>query len=123
MPGTYVLVDHSIFRAFNKGALGMLKVEGAENKAVYSGKEVDDVYLGDKAASRAAGRRAAAGGSRRHPHAGGSRLRRAARCSRAHARFATRTTAQGLPDVFPPLAKSDYLMATGSARSASCSTA
>ena len=25
------LVDHSIFRAFNKGALGMLKVEGAEN--------------------------------------------------------------------------------------------
>ena len=28
--GTYILVDHSIFRTFNKGALGMLKVEGAE---------------------------------------------------------------------------------------------
>jgi nitrite reductase (NO-forming) len=25
VPGTYVIVDHSIFRTFNKGALGMLK--------------------------------------------------------------------------------------------------
>ena len=25
-PGEYILVDHSIFRAFNKGALGRLKV-------------------------------------------------------------------------------------------------
>ena len=41
VPGTYVLVDHSLFRAFNKGALGMLKVEGPDNLAVYSGKEVD----------------------------------------------------------------------------------
>jgi len=28
VPGDLVLVDHSIFRAFNKGALGILKVEG-----------------------------------------------------------------------------------------------
>ena len=28
MPGTFILVDHSIFRAFNKGALGMLRVDG-----------------------------------------------------------------------------------------------
>ena len=41
-------MDHSIFRAFNKGALGMLKVEGDDDLAVYSGKEVDSVYLGDK---------------------------------------------------------------------------
>ena len=27
VPGTFILVDHSIFRAFNKGALAMLKVE------------------------------------------------------------------------------------------------
>ncbi len=26
VPGSYILVDHSIFRAFNKGALAMLKV-------------------------------------------------------------------------------------------------
>ena len=46
VPGTFILVDHALFRAFNKGALGMLKVEGPENLLVYSGKEVDAVYLG-----------------------------------------------------------------------------
>ena len=51
VPGTYILVDHSLFRAFNKGALGMLKVDGPANQLVYSGKEVDAVYLG-KAAGR-----------------------------------------------------------------------
>jgi nitrite reductase (NO-forming) len=35
-PGDLILVDHSIFRAFNKGTLGMLKVEGAENKKVFA---------------------------------------------------------------------------------------
>src|SRR5262245_15898869 len=50
VPGTYILVDHSLFRAFNKGAIAMLKVEGAENQIVYSGKEVDAVYLGKAAA-------------------------------------------------------------------------
>ncbi len=33
VPGSYKLVDHSILRAFNKGALGELKVEGPEAKA------------------------------------------------------------------------------------------
>src|SRR6266511_5526056 len=49
VPGTYIIVDHSIFRTFNKGALGMLKVEGPEDKLVYSGKEVDVDYLSEKA--------------------------------------------------------------------------
>ena len=33
VPGTYILVDHALLRAFNKGALGMLKVEGAGQPA------------------------------------------------------------------------------------------
>src|SRR5687768_4437071 len=49
VPGSYILVDHSIFRAFNKGAIAMLKADGPENKAIYSGKEVDAVYIGDRA--------------------------------------------------------------------------
>jgi nitrite reductase (NO-forming) len=44
VPGTFILVDHSIFRAFNKGALGMLKVSGEENKEIYSGKQDDTIY-------------------------------------------------------------------------------
>ena len=35
-PGDLILVDHSIFRAFNKGTLGMIKVEGKENKKVFA---------------------------------------------------------------------------------------
>src|SRR5436190_13081823 len=49
VPGTFILVDHALFRAFNKGTLGMLKAEGPENLLVYSGKEVDATYLGDYA--------------------------------------------------------------------------
>ncbi|MFI5337389.1 MAG: copper-containing nitrite reductase, partial [Opitutales bacterium] len=49
VPGTFILVDHSLTRAFNKGALGMLKVAGPENRAIYSGKEIDAVYLGSQA--------------------------------------------------------------------------
>ncbi len=44
VPGTYILVDHAIFRAFNKGALGMLKVEGADAKELYSGQIADEIY-------------------------------------------------------------------------------
>ena len=49
VPGTYIIVDHSLFRAFNKGALGMLKVDGPPNLLAYTGKEVDAVYLGQQA--------------------------------------------------------------------------
>ena len=45
VPGTFILVDHSIFRAFNKGALGMLKVEGEEDKKIYSGEIREGIYL------------------------------------------------------------------------------
>ena len=35
-PGDLVLVDHSIFRAFHKGALGILRVTGDANAKVFS---------------------------------------------------------------------------------------
>lgn len=35
VPGTYLLVDHSIFRAFNKGAIGQLKVTGKEDPSIF----------------------------------------------------------------------------------------
>ncbi|HFB7989321.1 TPA: nitrite reductase, copper-containing [Neisseria gonorrhoeae] len=51
IPGNYTLVDHSIFRAFNKGALGQLKVEGAENPEIMTQKLSDTAYAGSGAAS------------------------------------------------------------------------
>jgi nitrite reductase (NO-forming) len=110
VPGSYVLVDHSIFRAFNKGALGILKVEGPEDLAIYSGKEVDSVYLGDKAASLASVQTAAASARAgkltvEEQIAAGKSLF-AGTCSVCH-----QDNGAGMPGVFPPLANSDYLKA------------
>jgi nitrite reductase (NO-forming) len=112
VPGSLVLVDHSIFRAFNKGALGILKVEGDENLAVYSGKEVDNVYLGEKAvadSARIVAETAAAmqaGSATKEQQLDAGKLLYNGTCSVCH-----QDNGQGLPAVFPPLANSDYLMA------------
>jgi len=39
VPGEYVIVDHAIFRAFNKGAIGKLKVNGDENPKVFKAEK------------------------------------------------------------------------------------
>jgi nitrite reductase (NO-forming) len=110
VPGSYILVDHSIFRAFNKGALAMMKVEGAPNTAIYSGKEVDAVYLGDSASDKSAVSAAAkeqAGGtlSKEAQVKAGAALYNGT-CSVCH-----QSNGEGLAGVFPPLAKSDWLAA------------
>lgn len=110
VPGTYILVDHSIFRAFNKGALAMLKADGAERKDIYSGKEVDAAYLGDKAGDMKAVGQAAASRAQgtltmaQQVDAGKALF--TGTCSVCH-----QASGEGLPGVFPPLAKSDFLMA------------
>ena len=47
VPGEFILVDHSIFRAFNKGAIGKIAVGGNENVKIYSGKVGDNIYTGN----------------------------------------------------------------------------
>ena len=44
VPGKLVLVDHSIFRAFNKGAIGMMEVSGEEDLATFSGQLSNEPY-------------------------------------------------------------------------------
>jgi nitrite reductase (NO-forming) len=109
VPGTYILVDHSIFRAFNKGALAMLKAEGPENKAIYSGKEVDYTYVGDRAEPSLATvseatASAAAGTLTKEQQVKAGESLFAGTCATCH-----QPDGKGLPGVFPPLAKSDYL--------------
>src|SRR5690606_22320803 len=45
VPGSIILVDHSIFRAFNKGAIATINVSGEENLLTYSGKQHDGIYM------------------------------------------------------------------------------
>lgn len=111
VPGTYTLVDHSLFRAFNKGALGMLKVEGPENLAIYSGKEIDEVYLADKAVGtgRAVERATEAmkkGTLDLDAQVAAGRALYQGTCSVCHG-----GQGEGMEGVFPPLAESDFLMA------------
>ena len=108
VPGSYVLVDHSLFRAFNKGALAIMKVEGEEDRTIYSGKEVDHTYLGDKAASLAPVAEAAAaqqsGTLTPEQQSAAGKALFAGTCSTCHG-----ADGGGMEGVFPPLAKSDYL--------------
>jgi len=109
VPGSYVMVDHSIFRAFNKGAMAILKVDGAENKAIYSGKEVDSVYLGDRsnanlAAVTEATKAASAGKLTLQDQIKAGQQLFTGTCSVCH-----QGNGEGLPGVFPPLAKSSLI--------------
>ncbi len=108
VPGTFILVDHSLTRTFNKGSLGMLNVTGDDNKLVYSGTLTEGIY---------------------HPEGGtiqtmpGDKEKRAEpiaanineRMSMGKTVYAKTCLAchqddgAGVKDAFPPLAKSDFL--------------
>jgi nitrite reductase (NO-forming) len=109
VPGSYILVDHSIFRAFNKGALAILKADGEENREIYSGKEVDEMYLGDRAlpnlgaVTRAAAATTTGELTVEHQIEAGRALF-AGTCSTCH-----QADGRGLEGIFPPLAKSDLI--------------
>jgi nitrite reductase (NO-forming) len=120
VPGTFILVDHSLFRAFNKGALGMMKVDGPPNLLVYSGKEVDATYLGESALPSSDAKVSALESKMKKAIAADPNIAAMSKeiimekGSRVYAQtcFACHMAeGQGLPGVFPPLAKSDYLMA------------
>ena len=46
VPGRYTLVDHALFRAFNKGAVGILEVTGDENPNIFAGQTNMADYTG-----------------------------------------------------------------------------
>ncbi|WP_434037775.1 copper-containing nitrite reductase [Formosa sp. 4Alg 33] len=110
VPGTFIMVDHSIFRAFNKGALGMLKVEGEEDKKIYSGELRDDIYLPE------------GGGIQSMPDNNevveetpveslSEQLERGKQAYMQTCFACHQAEGQGISGAFPPLANSDYLNA------------
>jgi len=108
VPGTFIIVDHSIFRAFNKGALGMLKVEGEENKTLYSGKQIEGIYNPEGGAIQSMpGKevKVAKAANLEERIVLGKQLY-AQTCFACH-----QGEGQGIAGAFPPLANSDYLNA------------
>ena len=122
VPGTFILVDHSLTRAFNKGALGMLKVSGAANRVIYSGKEIDAVYLGAQAeaGSNSAKREAElrvkmAAEIKANPAIAGLtkevQIEKGKQVYMGLCFACHQPDGKGLPGAFPPLAGSDFLQA------------
>ncbi|MFV0566854.1 MAG: copper-containing nitrite reductase [Flavobacteriaceae bacterium] len=111
VPGTFILVDHSIFRAFNKGALGMLKVEGEKDAKIYSGELRDDIYLPEgggiqemPTTNEIVASEVPAKSFKEQMEFGKQAYMQT--CFACH-----QSEGQGVPNAFPPLAKSDYLNA------------
>lgn len=106
VPGTYIIVDHSIFRSFNKGAMAQLKAEGPENKEIYSGKQKDEVYLPEGSGIQTIEAKAVippVAKSKSDRMSSGKQVY-IQNCAACH-----QPTGKGIPGAFPPLAKADFL--------------
>ena len=109
VPGNYFVVDHSIFRAFNKGALGILEVAGAPDSTVYSGRIFEGIYLpeggGVQTMPGTESRPAPPAATLEERIVYGERVY-TNNCQACHL-----SEGQGIPGAFPPLAASDFLNA------------
>jgi nitrite reductase (NO-forming) len=99
VPGEYAMVDHSIFRAFNKGAVGTLVVTGPDQPELYSAANHDFPFYGDKGAPPPPS------------HAADDQMAEGARVFSRTCAACHQAQGQGIPRTIPPLAGSDFLMA------------
>lgn len=105
VPGTFILVDHSIFRAFNKGALAMLKVEGPDDHSIFTGKTAENVYLPEGSAVQSLENTF----TKITANNKDDQIRFGQRVYEANCMACHQANGEGIPGAFPPLAKSDYL--------------
>lgn len=110
VPGELVLVDHSVFRAFNKGALSNIMVTGQDNKTVFSGEIMEGIYLPEGSVIQSQA------GEVETPKTPviRSKAERIELGKNLYSRscFAChQADGSGIPNAFPPLAGSDYLNA------------
>lgn len=109
VPGSLTLVDHSIFRAFNKGALAQIHVQGDENLTIFSGKQRDAVYLPEGSAIQSITdqkEEAPVVEKTMAERMETGKILYEANCAACH-----QQKGEGLAGAFPPLANSDFLMA------------
>jgi nitrite reductase (NO-forming) len=96
VPGTYQFVDHSMFRAFNKGAMGAMQVDGSMRPEIFSGRQSEEIFNpGTRLQRIAAVTTSQTDGKQVYDRI----------CTTCH-----QPDGRGMPGIFPPLASSDYLM-------------
>lgn len=104
VPGNLVLVDHSLLRAFNKGALGLMKAEGPEDKVVFSGKTMETVYLPEGSAIQTVKAKSEVTVAKTiEDRVRMGKITFENSCAACH-----QVDGKGIPDAFPPLAASDF---------------
>ena len=106
VPGEYILVDHAIFRAFNKGALATLNVSGEEDENVFTGQQLNRVYQPEGGAIQEIPRmeRTVPTASTMEERISFGRETYMQVCQACHM-----SDGSGVEGAFPPLAESDYL--------------
>jgi nitrite reductase (NO-forming) len=112
VPGAYELVDHSMFRAFNRGAMGTLVVTGPPRHEIFSDIQSQSLYNPgthlDRAPVAVAQELTPAvvpSVDRTPPKDHGEQVYTTL-CITCH-----QPDGRGLPNAFPPLAQSDFLQA------------
>ena len=109
-PSELVLVDHAIFRAFNKGALGILEVEGPENTKVFGGQTEEKAYTPVETKTPIDGDKIENEGEVKITSLS-EKMERGKTIYNQSCFACHGSTGAGVAGAFPPLAKSDYLNA------------
>jgi len=111
VPGSFIIVDHSIFRAFNKGALGMLKVEGEKDKKIYSGEIREGIYLPEGPGIQTMPTTDEVVASEIPAKNFDEQMKFGKQAYMQTCVACHQSEGQGIPNAFPPLANSDFLNA------------
>lgn len=109
VPGSYTLVDHAIFRAFNKGALGQLIAQGRENPVIY-GKQAPIPYQAKVTNSQVTTNEATSIKETSNKTLA-QQIEEGKKVYQRTCIACHQVQGQGLEGAFPPLAKADYLNA------------
>jgi nitrite reductase (NO-forming) len=115
VPGTYSLVDHAIFRAFNLGALGQLKVSGPQSPNVFSGEQPVAAPAPSAQAPEPKGDAVTQPPTPiEHPVtilSHGDQMKAGQKVFAGICQACHQADGKGIPSAIPPLAGSDFLMA------------
>lgn len=109
VPGNYSLVDHSIFRAFNQGAVGTLTVSGPDNLAIYSGKQADSIYAGNPAGTKDQSSAETQNNFQASASGAATQIEKGRAVYMQSCFVCHQPNGAGLANLIPPLARSDFL--------------
>jgi nitrite reductase (NO-forming) len=121
VPGAYQFVDHSMFRAFNKGAMGAIEVDGPLRPEIFSGRQAEEIFnpgtrlhrVAAVTTTAAPAPAPAAPQAATPPAANSAQSAAVEHGKEVYAKICTtchQPDGRGMAGVFPPLAKSDFLM-------------